>query len=71
MTESSGGRANHKITNHQIAKSRDRQMKVPTRPSRPQAVRSKNRRMEGLSPKVPRVHLPTVFSANTLMPVDD
>jgi len=27
--------------------------------------------MEDLSPKVPRVHLPTVFSANTLMPVDD
>jgi len=33
-----------------------------------QAIRSKNRRMEALSPEVPRVNLPTVFSANSLMP---
>jgi hypothetical protein len=31
-----------------------------------QGVRSKNRRMEALSPEVPRVNLPTVFSADTL-----
>jgi hypothetical protein len=32
----------------------------------PQAIRSKNRRMKDLSPKVYRVNLPTVFSANSL-----
>jgi hypothetical protein len=32
-----------------------------------QAIRSKNRRMEELSPEVSRVNLPTVFSANSLM----
>ena len=34
-----------------------------------QAIRSENRRMEELSLEVPRVHLPTVFSANSLMQV--
>jgi len=37
------------------------------RPVLHQAIRSKNRRMEALSPEVPRVNLPTVFSANSLM----
>jgi len=32
-----------------------------------QAIRSKNRRMKERSPKVYRVSLPTVFSANSLM----
>jgi len=32
-----------------------------------QAIRSKNRRMKELSPKVYRVNLPTVFSANSPM----
>jgi hypothetical protein len=36
-------------------------------PALRQAIRSKNRRMEELSPEVPRVNLPTVFSANSLM----
>jgi hypothetical protein len=31
-----------------------------------QAIRCKNRRMEELSLEVPRVNLPTVFSANIL-----
>ena len=38
-------------------------------PDRRHAIRSEHRRMMDLSPAVPRVILPTVFSANGLTPI--